>query len=105
MDLLNIVLNEDVAEDKQVKLQVTTTLNNTDSSVEKCDKSSKSNDDDSSGEIIVRLAGELLPIEDSTELDKVLTGKLNDSQKARAMEYFGANRSKVDHEFENVMVI
>lgn len=105
MDLLNIVLNKDIAEDKQVKLQITTTLNDTDSSEEKTDKSSNSNDDDSSEEIIVRLAGELLPIEDPSEFERVLTSKLNDSQKAHALKYFKGIQTDQSDEIAYVLVI
>lgn len=84
LDMLNIVLNNDVAEDKQVKLGIATNDTN--------DKTDSSNNSESkikkSDKIIVLLSGEPLPIEDSSELEKVLSSKLNPIQTTRAVTFF-----------------
>lgn len=104
MGLVNIVLNKDVAEDKQVKLGILTSKNKADSTEEKGDKS-KTEDEDSSEEITITLSDEPLSVDDSKELDNQLSSKLNESQKAKALEFFikiGTNETK---EIDNVMVI
>lgn len=104
MGLVNIVLNKDVADDKQVKLGILSSKNKADSSEEKGDKS-KTEDNDSSEEITITLSGEPLDVDDSKELDNQLSSKLNESQKAKVLEFFikiGTNETK---EIENVMVI
>lgn len=87
--MLNIVLNIDVAEDKQVKIGIAADIDKTDSS----NKSNKT---------IVHLSGEPLPIEDSSELEKVLSSKLNATQTTRVVTFF--KEIKADH-LEEILVI
>lgn len=82
IDLLNIVLNKDIAEDKKVKLQVATIIGS----------------DDQSPEIIILLSGKVLSIENLNELSKEVSGKMNEYQKTRLFGFF----RKINIESEEV---
>lgn len=102
MDLLNIVLNKDVAEGNQTDFQVAEIINSEEGEAE---KSSEKKSEKGSPTVIVLLSGKPISTHNMTELEKELSKKLNAFQTNRALRLFSGFQSETTHkETEDALV-
>lgn len=102
MDLLNIVLNKDVAEGNQTDFQIGEIIN---SEEDEAEKSSEKKSEEDSSKFIVLLSGKPISTDDMSELEKELSKKLNAFQTNRALRLFSGIQSETTHkETEDALV-